>query len=75
MRQGAPLYAAEEGGERIGRVTSGSFGPTVGGPVAMGYLPTEMAKPRTTVFAEVRGKRLPVDVRKLPFRKPGYQRD
>ncbi|HUF57763.1 MAG TPA: glycine cleavage system aminomethyltransferase GcvT [Thermohalobaculum sp.] len=75
VREGAQLYAEEEGGEPVGRVTSGSFGPSVGGPVSMGYLPTEMAEPGTGLFAEVRKKRLPIDVHALPFRDARYEKD
>jgi aminomethyltransferase len=40
----------------------------------MGYLPAALAMPGTRVFAEVRGKRLPVAVTALPFIAPKYQR-
>ena len=48
----------------MGDVTSGGFGPSVDAPVAMGYVPTALAKPGTRIFAEVRGKRLPVSRRR-----------
>ena len=74
MREGVPLFAAETGGEQIGQITSGSFGPTVGGPVAMGYLPAEMASEGTRVFGELRGKRLPLAVAPLPFVAANFKR-
>jgi len=74
VRAGAPLFADEEGGSPIGSVTSGCFGPCLDAPAAMGYLPTALAVPGTTVFAEVRGKRLPVAVATLPFIAPNYKR-
>lgn len=74
MREGVALFAAAEGGEQIGTITSGGFGPTVGGPVAMGYVPTELAAPDTTVFGELRGKRLPLKVTKLPFVAANFKR-
>ncbi|WP_370302613.1 glycine cleavage T C-terminal barrel domain-containing protein, partial [Pseudooceanicola sp.] len=74
MREGVPLFAAETGGEQIGQITSGSFGPTVGGPVAMGYLPTDMASEGTRVFGELRGKRLPLAVAPLPFVAANFKR-
>lgn len=74
MREGVPLFAAETGGEKIGRITSGSFGPTVGGPVAMGYLPADMASEGTRVFGELRGKRLPLAVAPLPFVAANFKR-
>jgi aminomethyltransferase len=74
MREGVALYAAEEGGAQVGAVTSGGFGPTVGGPVAMGYVPAEMAAPGTRLFGELRGKRMPVEVVALPFVPAGFKR-
>lgn len=74
IREGAHLFAAEAGGDPIGRVTSGGFGPTVNAPVAMGYVPTSLSAPDTPLFAEVRGKRLPVFVSTLPFITQRYKR-
>ncbi len=72
VREGAELFDAE--GNLIGIVTSGGFGPSVGKPVALGYVPVALAEVGTTVFAEVRGKRLPMVVSKTPFVAPGYYR-
>ncbi|MFG6160525.1 glycine cleavage system aminomethyltransferase GcvT [Halomonas sp. 1390] len=72
VREGTELYD-DEGGH-LGRVTSGGFGPSVGKPVAMGYVAIEAAEIGTTVYAEVRGKRLPMTVSKMPFVPPGYHR-
>ncbi|MEO9778687.1 MAG: glycine cleavage system aminomethyltransferase GcvT [Sedimentitalea sp.] len=74
MREGVALFAASEGGDQVGVITSGGFGPTVGGPVAMGYVPTELAAPETTVYGELRGKRLPLKVTKLPFVAANFKR-
>ncbi|NTF42098.1 glycine cleavage system aminomethyltransferase GcvT [Rhizobium rhizogenes] len=74
VRNHAKLYADAEGKTEIGEVTSGSFGPSAESPVAMGYVPTSLASPGTTVYAEVRGKYLPVAVSALPFVKPTYKR-
>ena len=71
MRAGVPLFAAETGGAPVGHVTSGTFGPSVGAPVAMGYLPAGLAGEGTQVFGEVRGRRLPARVSALPFHPPG----
>jgi aminomethyltransferase len=46
-------------------VTSGGFGPTLGAPVAMGYVPTELSAEGARLFAEVRGKKLPTLCRQL----------
>ena len=74
MREGTQLYDAEEGGRLVGAVTSGSFGPTVGGPVAMGYVSDEYAGVDTALWGDVRGKRLPVQVAKLPFVAANFKR-
>ena len=74
MREGVPLFASDEGGEQIGAITSGGFGPTVGGPVAMGYVPTEQSATGTTIYGELRGKRLPLTVAKLPFTPANFKR-
>lgn len=74
MREGVALYDAPEGGAEVGRITSGGFGPTVGGPVAMGYLPAALAQQGGTVWGELRGKRLPLMVTDLPFVPARFKR-
>lgn len=74
VRAGAKLFADAEGRDEIGVVTSGAFGPTVGAPVAMGYVATAFAPAGTRVFAELRGKFVPVDVASMPFVPPGFKR-
>ena len=74
VRSGALLFAAENDSATIGAVTSGGFAVSLGVPVAMGYVPTAKATPGTRLFAEVRGKRLPVVVSALPFVPPRYKR-
>ena len=74
VRAGAPLFAEEAGGEPIGSVTSGVFAPSLEAPAAMGYVPAEHAETGTRLFAEVRGKRLPLSVTPLPFVEPSYKR-
>ncbi|MBB3312008.1 aminomethyltransferase [Rhizobium sp. BK196] len=74
VRGHAKLYADAEGKTEIGEVTSGGFGPSVEGPVAMGYVPVSHAGVGTQVYAEVRGKYLPVTVSALPFITPTYKR-
>jgi aminomethyltransferase len=74
VRGHSKLFADAEGKTEIGEVTSGGFGPSVEGPVAMGYVPVSYAAPGTAIFAEVRGKYLPVAVAALPFIKPTYKR-
>ncbi|MBO9174941.1 MULTISPECIES: glycine cleavage system aminomethyltransferase GcvT [unclassified Rhizobium] len=74
VRGHAKLYADQEGKTEIGEVTSGGFGPSAEGPVAMGYVPVASANVGTVVYAEVRGKYLPVTVAALPFVTPTYKR-
>jgi glycine cleavage system T protein (aminomethyltransferase) len=70
----------DEAGRKVGVVTSGGFGPTVGGPIAMGYVASEVAAPGTALILVVRGKDLAARVAPLPlvphryFRKPVPQR-
>ena len=73
VRGGALLFAADDGGEPLGRVTSGGYGPTVDAPIAMGYLPAALSKIGSRVFADLRGKREPATVVTLPFVKPHYK--
>jgi aminomethyltransferase len=56
----------------IGEVTSGGFGPTVGGPIAMGYVKSEFAAPGTMVNLMVRGTARPAQVAPLPFLPSRY---
>ncbi|AWM02218.1 glycine cleavage system aminomethyltransferase GcvT [Bradyrhizobium amphicarpaeae] len=74
VREGAPLFANDAGGEPIGQVTSGGFGPSLNAPVAMGYVPTSQSALGTNLFAEVRGQRLAVQVAAMPFVKNTYKR-
>ncbi|MEF9601702.1 glycine cleavage system aminomethyltransferase GcvT [Paracoccus sp. PXZ] len=73
IREGVEIFDAAEGGTAIGTVCSGGFGPSVGGPVAMAILPAGLA-PGATLWAELRGKRIPVAVTPLPFHNPSYKR-
>ena len=72
MREGVELFADETATTPIGKITSGGFGPTVGGPIAMGYLPTGYDGP---IFGELRGKRLPLTRAKMPFTPANFKRE
>lgn len=61
-------------GNKIGEVTSGGFGPSVGGPIAMGYVDVPHNKGGTTVNLMIRGKANPAAVVKLPFVPNNYFR-
>jgi len=62
-REGATVY--DEGGGRIGVVTSGTMSPTLGAAIAMAYVPSGFNGKRAGI--EVRGKMLEAEVVKLPF--------
>ena len=72
VREGAEIVFAD--GKTVGKVTSGGFGATLGGPVAMGYVETEYAKIGTALNAIVRGKPVAVEVAKTPFVPQRYFR-
>jgi aminomethyltransferase len=74
VREGASLFPDETSTGRIGTVTSGGFGPSLNAPVAMGYLPSAKAAAGGTVFAELRGQRLPLRVAPMPFVPNTYKR-
>lgn len=74
MRAGTALYAAETGGEAVGSVTSGAFGPTIGAPMSMGYVETDFSAIGTRLWGDVRGKRMPVSVAAMPFHPARYKR-
>jgi aminomethyltransferase len=59
-------------GEEIGLITSGTFGPSVNAPVAMGYLNSKFAVIGTKIQLEVRGKKYGGKVSELPFFKKSY---
>ncbi|QZI72093.1 glycine cleavage system aminomethyltransferase GcvT [Pseudomonas protegens] len=72
VREGAEIVDAE--GNIIGSVCSGGFGPTLGGPLAMGYLDIKHSALDTPVAAIVRGKKVPMLVSKMPFVPQRYYR-
>ncbi|ASP36225.1 glycine cleavage system aminomethyltransferase GcvT [Labrenzia sp. VG12] len=71
-REGAEIALPD--GPVIGTVTSGGFAPTVGAPIAMGYVPAEHAAAGTTLELVVRGRRLPATVADMPFVPNRYYR-
>lgn len=74
MREGTQLFATDTGGEPIGSITSGGFGPTVGHPVSMGYVATEFSETNTIIYAEIRGRRMAAHVSALPFTPANFKR-
>lgn len=72
VREGAEILSTE--GASIGQVTSGGFGPSLGGPMAMGYVAKAQSAVGTQLLVVVRGKELPCKVILLPFVKQNYYR-
>lgn len=72
VRGGTVLVDADS--RVIGKVTSGGFGPSAGHPIAMGYVETDLATIGSTVFADVRGNRVPLSVHPLPFTQQRYHK-
>lgn len=70
-RQGTEIHAD---GRKIGQVTSGGFGPTLGAPVAMGYVEAAFAEIGTNLSLMVRGQALPARVAAMPFVPHRYPR-
>ena len=66
-RAGYAVYADASGGEAVGEITSGALSPTLGHPIAMAFVPPELAAPGTALFIDVRGTRIPATVTALPF--------
>jgi aminomethyltransferase len=74
IRAGTTLFADASSSDAIGTVTSGGFGPSVNGPIAMAYVDGGYAAPAKPVWAEVRGRRIPAEVASLPFVPHRYKR-
>ena len=71
-REGVEIQSPD--GEMIGTVTSGGFGPSFEGPVAMGYVKSAHAASGTKVHLIVRGKPQEAEVVDLPFVEQRYYR-
>src|SRR5687768_10175127 len=67
-RHGYPVFA---GGAPSGEVRSGTMSPTLGIPIGTAYVPPEFAKEGSALEIEIRGKRIPATVQKMPFYKNG----
>lgn len=67
-RPGYPILGPDpETGELLGRVTSGTYGPTVERSIAIGYVPIGFAGVGTRLHVDVRGRRIPCEVCETPF--------
>ena len=71
-REGVKIFSQAE--KEIGSITSGTFGPSVNGSIAMGYIKYDFAKPGTKILLEVRGKKYEAIIAELPFYKKNYVR-
>ena len=69
-REKTSIFSKDD--KNIGEITSGTFGPSVQAPVAMGYVENSFSKIDTKVFLEVRGKKYPASISNLPFYKKSY---
>jgi aminomethyltransferase len=69
-RENTKIYNENE--QMIGEVTSGTFGPSVNGPIAMGFIDQKFSKKDTRILLEVRGKKYPANICGLPFYKKSY---
>ncbi len=72
VREGTELFDAH--GHKLGRVTSGTLAPTVNQPIAMAYLAVDHTQAQHEVYADVRGKKLPMRVTPMPFTPHRYKR-
>jgi aminomethyltransferase len=67
-RHGYPVFA---NGKPSGEVRSGTLSPTLGIPIGTAYVPPESAAEGSPIEIEIRGKRIPATVQKMPFYKTG----
>jgi aminomethyltransferase len=74
IRHGAQLFADQGAADAIGVVTSGGFGPSVNAPIAMGYVTSLGALAGGTIYADLRGTRVPLRLSELPFISTTYKR-
>ncbi len=66
-RQDYELF--DKDGTKIGRVTSGTMSPSLNKGIGLGYVSADMASPGTIIYIQIRKKRIPATVVKLPFYK------
>jgi len=71
-REGTEIHDGQ--GRKIGMVTSGGFGPSLGGPLAMGYVEPQHAGLDTQIQLIVRGKAMPAKIAAMPFVPQNYKK-
>jgi aminomethyltransferase len=69
-----PGYPVLHGESEVGHITSGTVGPSVGAPIAMAYVPTDMAARGTELMVDCRGRQFPATVVALPFYTEGSRK-
>ena len=67
IRSGHPIFAPAQGTQEVGRVTSGSYSPTLDRNIGLGYVPAALAAEGTRLTVDVRGNEVEVEVTSLPF--------
>ena len=71
-RESTKIFDAKN--NQIGKITSGTFGPSVNAPIAMGYVSNSFSKLNTKIFLEIRGKKISGSVCNLPFYKKNHMK-
>ena len=75
VRGGTKLYKEQEAKSLIGEVTSGGYSPSLGKPISMGYIYSKSGEEfGKRIFAEVRGKLLPISIVDIPFLANNFKR-
>ena len=74
MRAGTALFSTEDAETPVGHVTSGAFGPSIEAPMSMGYVAAAYSRAGQRLFGEVRGRRHPVAVSRMPFTPANFKR-
>jgi aminomethyltransferase len=69
-REGARIFSVDD--KEVGKITSGTFGPSVNAPVAMGYVNSDYSGIGNKIKIEVRGKKYTAKISELPFYKKSY---
>jgi aminomethyltransferase len=69
-REGTKIFSTED--NEIGKITSGTFGPSVNASVAMGYIDLDYSSVGNKIKIEVRGKKHNAKISQLPFYKKSY---
>ena len=72
-RANTKIFSEEN--KEIGKITSGTFGPSVDHPISMGYVDNNYSSLNTKIFLEIRGKKVSAMICKLPFYQKNYVKE